>query len=82
MTEGHRHRHLHIETFDSWWVRLLRRPLLHRRTVSTEQLDAVEASPYPYAPCIKRRNACWDLTALGILHRWTGLVLDNSPKPR
>jgi hypothetical protein len=76
MTEGHRHRIVSVPSWDVWYARALRWPLLH----STNQ-RRVERSSYPYGPCTKREGSClghrecWTLSTLGILHRWTGLTL-------
>lgn len=81
MTDGHKHRHLHVDSFDSWWVRALRKPLRH-----TTNVARVDPSPYPYGMCDDPRCPntykhprpdCYTLSLLGIAHRWTGLVLDN-----
>lgn len=53
-------------------TRALRYPLVHRR-----DLAAVDRSPYPYGPCALSPEParCWTLSALSVLHRWTGLTL-------
>lgn len=80
MTDGHKHRHVVVPSWDRWYVRLLRKPLLHSTNYAR-----VDRSPYPYGPCAdpKCKNSyrmpppdCWVLTPLGILHRWTGLTLE------
>lgn len=80
MTTGHKHRVIHIKTFDVWWVRLIRLPVFVSRNRTR-----VDASPYPYAPLDNLHNPMrahrWGLTTFGILHRWTGLTLCNSPRP-
>jgi hypothetical protein len=68
MTEGHKHREVRA-TRGSLPVRLLTRPLWHSRN-----LPRVDASPYPYGPC-PGVTGCYYLSALSILHRWTGLAL-------
>lgn len=76
MTDGHKHRLVTVRGWDTLSVRLLRWPLFHTRDV-----DRADASPYPYGPCPKREGPChghrecWTLSALGILHRWTGFTL-------
>jgi len=79
MTEGHKHRHVMVPSWDVWYVRLLRVQLIHRRDV-----EAVDKSPYPYGMCREkcppgcqgRHGPCYALSPLGILHRWTGLTLE------
>lgn len=78
MTDGHKHRHWVIKSFDSWWVRLLRKPLW---TVHDPDLrPKVDASPYPYGVVTEfhggKVRECYTLTPLGVLHRWTGLTLE------
>ena len=73
MTSGHKHRIVTVPSWDTWYVRLLRKPLWHCRDIRR-----VDESPYPYGPCAKTKRAnptCWTLSLLGILHRWTGLTL-------
>lgn len=55
---------------ESWWVRLMRKPLVH-----STNLTRVDRSPYPYGPCATHSD-CWTLSTLSILHRWTGLTLE------
>lgn len=84
MTTGHEHRIAHVESFDAWYVQLLRIPLLHFDVRDPKQLAKVEMSPYPYGPCPMgnvEKPTCWVLTPLSILHRWTGLTLCNNPRP-
>lgn len=90
MTDGHKHRLLHIgHDFDWWPVRLLRTPIKHQRTVQNGKWHKVSVSPYPYGPCENPAHntdtgmdsTCWVLTPLGILHRWTGLTLCTWPRP-
>lgn len=82
MTEGHKHRHIHVPFPFPFYVRSLRWGILH-----TRNLERVEKSPYPYGPCSKREGPCaghrecWTLSALGILHRWTGLTIEFDPSP-
>ena len=82
MTDGHKHRHLHVSSFDTWWVRLLRRPVyaIH----DPDLFPRVDTSPYPYREVKhfhgSHPQTCWELTSLSVLHRWTGLVLDDGPK--
>lgn len=73
MSAGHAHRHVRVPHTRVWYVRALRAPLVHVRNRAR-----VEASPYPYGECpySPRPVACWTLSALGILHRWTGLTLE------
>lgn len=76
MTTCHKHRIVKVPSWSAWYVRALRWGILH-----TRNLLRVEASPYPYGPCPKRggpckgHEDCWTLSALSILHRWTGLTL-------
>ena len=74
MTDGHTHRMLKVKD-GGLVVRALRYPLLHRPLS-----ESVDKSPYPYGPCLHEgdcgcADACWTLSLLGILHRWTGLTL-------
>jgi hypothetical protein len=71
MTQGHKHRMITVKA-GGLVERVLRRPLFHCR-----HLARVDASPYPYGPCPMSIEpvTCWTLSALGILHRWTGLTL-------
>lgn len=80
MTAGHKHRNVVVPSWDRWYVRLLRKPLVH----STNYVR-VDQSPYPYGPCTDERCVnkyrlprpdCWTLSTLSILHRWFGLVLE------
>lgn len=82
MTDGHKHRHIVVPSWDRWYVRLLRKPLIHHKTLTHNQYKRIDESPYPYGPCAKHGNrrtdplaTCWCLSPLGILHRWTGLTL-------
>lgn len=85
MTPGHRHRTLKVNP-DGMALRILTRPLI---TLGREHLERVEASPYPYGVLIEGQRLrgnrlshlpdpreVYVLTALGILHRWTGLTLE------
>lgn len=67
-----------VRSWDSWWVRALRKPVLHRFYLNETSRTAVRVrfSPYPYGPCPKHHD-CWVLTPLGILHRWTGMTLNG-----
>ena len=67
MTTGHKHHTVAVKE-KSLTLKLLRIPLRHR----TNPMD-VDESRYPYGPC-KTHADCWTLSALGILHRWTGLT--------
>lgn len=71
-----------MKSWDTWWVRLLRKPVRHRFVqMGDEAWEAVDASPYPYGYCPVHVHApnsrlrCFVLTPLSILHRWTGLTL-------
>lgn len=78
MPEGHKHRVWRVPSFDVWYVRLLRLPLLHRTVVTPEQHRAVDRSPYPYGLCTSSEAygiKCYTLSPLGVLHRWFGLTL-------
>ena len=82
MTDGHKHRMITVSR-NGLIRRVLTRPLLH----TLGHNEQVETSPYPYGPCPKREGPCyshhdcWYLSALSILHRWTGLTLyyENPP---
>ena len=76
MTDGHKHRHVVVPSWDKGYVSALRRPLWHQPVFTQGTEDRVTASPYPYGPCEKGHDRCWVLTPLGILHRWTGLTLE------
>lgn len=82
MTDGHKHRHLRVKSWDSWWVRALRKPVLVVH--DPDLFERVESAPYPYGPIKEyhggKVRTCWALTPLGILHRWTGLTLER-PEP-
>lgn len=69
-----------VPSWDTWYVRLLRKPIKH-----TTNMARVEPSPYPYGPCESLRCPnmykhprpdCWTLSLLSIAHRWTGLTLE------
>lgn len=83
MTEGHTHRTVTV-TKGGLAYRLLTKPLWHTRTTdhdaSRAKLDRIDRSPYPYGPCPNPDHSttsvhCWYLSALSVLHRWTGLTL-------
>jgi hypothetical protein len=85
MTEGHKHREVRA-TRGSLPVRLLTRPLWW--TTNTARADA---SPYPYGVVTTAGGFArpdgpterYYLSALSILHRWTGLTLrfpDDPPE--
>lgn len=74
MTEGHKHRQVTVKRgglIDG----LLRRPVWW-----SSNIEKVDRSPYPYGP-----DPAWEgppmdaprfyLSALSVLHRWTGLTL-------
>lgn len=80
----HRHWQVTVKR-DGWVLRWLQKPLWHTRTVvpairnewDQNRWDRIDASPYPYGPCTGRGHdtahvECWYLSALSILHRWTG----------
>lgn len=74
MTTGHKHRHLKVKK-NGRLHRVLTKPLL----MSTD-LKHVEASAYPYGPVFPQMGMqcpVWYLSALSILHRWTGLTLET-----
>jgi hypothetical protein len=91
MTEGHKHRELRVRK-GGLIQRALTRPLYHTRTTdydaSRAKFDRIDRSPYPYGPCQNPDHStasvhCWYLSALSILHRWTGLTLrfpDDTPE--
>lgn len=91
MTAGHKHRMLHVHRH--WLLtRLLSHPL-----VFSDDLERVDASPYPWGPIAGPGEDAplmpggvpapkhlrwhtdppghWYLSALSVLHRWTGLTL-------
>lgn len=74
MTTGHQHRRVKVRR-DGLVHRTLTRPLWHCMDV-----PRVDRSPYPYGPCDEHR-ACWYLSALSVLHRWTGLTLELPDPP-
>lgn len=74
MTDGHEHRVVRVPSWDTWYVRLLRLPVLHRTVVTPEQYRAVDRSPYPYGVCAQTEQCC-TLSPLAVLHRWFGLTL-------
>lgn len=83
MTEGHTHHTVTVRK-GGLLYRALTRPLLHTRTTdhdeTSRKLDRIDRSPYPYGPCPNPDHStasvhCWYLSALSILHRWTGLTL-------
>lgn len=78
MTVGHKHRIVHVKSFDILPVRLIRLPVF-----STLNQHRVDVSPYPYKELYRVTSdvSRWGLTTFGILHRWTGLTLCNSPRP-
>jgi hypothetical protein len=77
MTEGHTHRTVTV-TKGGLLYRLLTRPLW-----TTTNLRRVDPSPYPYGVLPERPSTRpmppqptrYYLSALSILHRWTGLTL-------
>lgn len=75
MTEGHTHRRVRMKR-SSRLYRMLTRPL-----VWSEDYAALDASPYPWRAKDEAafrqgvRDQPYCLSALGILHRWTGLTL-------
>lgn len=82
MTDGHKHRHVRIKSFNTRLARWLRKPVRHETNITK-----VDVSPYPYRPCdysqgcpnrlLHPRPDCWVLTRLSIFHRWTGLTLET-----
>ena len=61
---------------------MLRVQLLHRYAFTDDAWLRIDRSPYPYGPCPPERGLdadCWTLSLLGIIHRFTGLVLDDGP---
>jgi hypothetical protein len=84
MTDGHKHRLLHIGHDFNWWpVRLLRKPVW--KIHDPDLRPKVDASPYPYAVIREfhggKARECYTLSLLGILHRWTGLTLCTWTRP-
>ena len=81
MTAGHKHRVVRVKP-DGWVLRALTKPLYW--VCDPDELPRVDASRYPYGE--KKRflggkaYTCWYLSALSILHRWTGLTLEV-PEP-
>jgi hypothetical protein len=72
MTEGHKHRTVRVRK-GGLIHRLLCKPLYW-----TDDRAKVDASPYPYGVyqyVSTDREVYW-LSALSILHRWTGLTLE------
>lgn len=74
MTPGHKHRTVKVRR-DGLVQRVLQRPL-----ITTTNLPRVEASPYPYGILLDGQiqpdpREVYYLSALSILHRWTGLTL-------
>lgn len=68
MTQGHKHRMVKVKPGGLIHV-VLTRPLVHSR-----DLPRVDRSPYPHGPC-EDHPGCYYLSALSVLHRWTGLTL-------
>lgn len=82
MTTGHKHRVVRIRKGSRLHV-LLTQPLVW----SHEDLSRVDNSPYPWGPSnealFQRDPAApqpFYLSALSILHRWTGLTLQPEEK--
>lgn len=82
MTTGHKHRTIKVRSrLGLRLVAVLKYPLF-----ITTNLDRVDRSSYPYGPMkpsttlsgrpVAPRPEEWYLSALGILHRWTGLTFD------
>jgi hypothetical protein len=58
--------------------RALRHPLYW--VADPDELPRIERSPYPYGEKTRyfagKPYTCWYLSALSVLHRWTGLTLE------
>lgn len=74
MTEGHKHRVVTVKSFDVWWVRALRRPVL---VLSDKHEAYVERSRLVFGVRVSKADHHDEffLTPLGILHALFGIVL-------